>query len=253
MPADMSITQDELEAILSADPIVDIPDVELEASTDASVAPEPTEIETETRADNTDALDMTERDPEAILRELEEVRHEAYSGQESTEKEIVTTAKSEKKERTPRPVFLKRSDAIRHRSGGDASLFALEIEDADLDADKLNEKMEEILSKIDAMPKKVGEKAANMFSFLKTGERLSEYTKIGLKRLIEKGSVSSKELVETMRWWPDGSMHYEEGTARSQSQQLMTLFPAMKIATKSGSVLTLNPESTIVEAFKATI
>lgn len=89
--------------------------------------------------------------------------------------------------------------------------------------------------KFEGLAKKVREKVNNIAHNLTTGAKLSNYTVIGLKALFDQGTVTSKELLETMR------ERYSEGTARAQSNQIMNVLPAMKIAIKEGSTLKLNP------------
>lgn len=103
-----------------------------------------------------------------------------------------------------------------------------------------------LFDRIDKLAKKVGEKAANLVRNRCNPARIQGYTRDGLNLLIDKGEVTSKDLFA-------GFMgKYKEGTARSQANQLMSLFPALGIAERIGrSGLKLNPDSLIVADFKS--
>lgn len=205
---------------------------------------------------------------EAAVRELElhDAKAEAYAEQESVEStdlntEIaapsvtpVTTAEvaavEEKKAKRKRvsSAGKKKSEVIAsHLGANSAEYFVLETADADLKPDELKDREKEVLASIDALAKKVSEKAVNLMNFVKTGEHLSVYTTIALDLLTEKGTVTSENLRQKMR--DEG---YTVGTSNSQSQQMFQLFPALKIATRVKNILTLNDESTIVAKYLAT-
>lgn len=199
------------------------------------------------------------------LRELEiqEAKAEAYAEQESApgedlntelpEPEVVaTTAEVVAKEEKPKrkresSEGKKKSEIITSHLGAEsAGFFVLEMDDAELDANALREREKATLEMIDALPKKVGEKATNLFGFLKTGEHLSIYTKIALNLLLEKGTFTSEALRDKML-----AEGYTQGTSSSQAQQMMQLLPALKIGVRVKNIMTKNPDSTILMKYEA--
>lgn len=102
---------------------------------------------------------------------------------------------------------------------------------------------------IDKLAKKVGEKAVNVIRNRMTPQGFQVYTKIGMEQLLKTGTMSSLDLTKHLN-----ETKYTIGTARAQSNQIMTLFPALKIATVSSKgQLTVNENSTIVRDYRAAI
>lgn len=200
------------------------------------------------------------------LRELDiaEAKAEAYAEQVAPEGEdmntelpepvvTATTAEVVAKEDKPKrkresSEGKKKSEIITSHLGAEsAGFFALEIDDAELDVAELKEREKATLEVIDALPKKVGEKATNLFDFLKTGEHLSVYTKIAFDLLLEKGTFTSEDLRAAML-----AHGYTTGTSNSQAQQMMTLLPALKVGVRVKNIMTKNPESMILAKYEAT-
>ena len=200
------------------------------------------------------------------LRELDiaEAKAEAYAEQIVPEGEdmntelpepvvTATTAEVVAKEDKPKrkresSEGKKKSEIITSHLGAEsAGFFALEIDDAELDVAELKEREKATLEVIDALPKKVGEKATNLFDFLKTGEHLSVYTKIAFDLLLEKGTFTSEDLRAAML-----AHGYTTGTSNSQAQQMMTLLPALKVGVRVKNIMTKNPESMILAKYEAT-
>lgn len=199
------------------------------------------------------------------LRELEiaDAKAEAYANQEVApgddmntelpEPEVVaTTAEVVAKEEKPKrkresSEGKKKSEIIASHLGAEsAGFFVLELDDAELDAAALKDREKAILEAVDALPKKVGEKAANLFAYLKTGEHLSVYTKIALDLLVEKGTFTSEDLRNKML-----AEGYTTGTSNSQAQQMMQLLPTLKVGVRVKNIMTKNPESTILMKYEA--
>lgn len=200
------------------------------------------------------------------LRELDiaEAKAEAYAEQVAPEGEDMNTelpepvatataaevaAKEEKpKRKRESSEGKKKSEIITSHLGAEsAGFFALEIDDAELDVAELKEREKATLEVIDALPKKVGEKATNLFDFLKTGEHLSVYTKIAFDLLLEKSTFTSEDLRAAML-----AHGYTVGTSSSQAQQMMTLLPALKVGVRVKNIMTKNPESMILAKYEAT-
>ena len=213
-----------------------------------------------------EALDAEEQILGDALRELDiaEAKAEAYAEQVAPEGEDMNTelpepvvtastaevaAKEEKpKRKRESSEGKKKSEIITSHLGAEsAGFFALEIDDAELDVATLKEREKATLEVIDALPKKVGEKATNLFDFLKTGEHLSVYTKIAFDLLLEKSTFTSEDLRAAML-----AHGYTTGTSNSQAQQMMTLLPALKVGVRVKNIMTKNPESMILAKYEAT-
>lgn len=213
-----------------------------------------------------EALDAEEQILGDALRELDiaEAKAEAYAEQVAPEGEdmntelpepvvTATTAEVAAKEEKPKrkresSEGKKKSEIITSHLGAEsAGFFALEIDDAELDVAELKEREKATLEVIDALPKKVGEKATNLFDFLKTGEHLSIYTKIAFDLLLEKTTFTSEDLRAAML-----AHGYTKGTSDSQAQQMMTLLPALKVGVRVKNIMTKNAGSMILAKYEAT-
>lgn len=213
-----------------------------------------------------DVLDAEEQILGDALRELDiaEAKAEAYAEQVAPEGEdmntelpepVVTAATAEVAAKEDKPKRKressegkKKSEIITSHLGAEsAGFFALEIDDAELDVATLKEREKATLEVVDALPKKVGEKATNLFDFLKTGEHLSIYTKIAFDLLLEKTTFTSEDLRAAML-----AHGYTVGTSNSQAQQMMTLLPALKVGVRVKNLMTKNPESMILAKYEAT-
>lgn len=140
----------------------------------------------------------------------------------------------------------KKSEIIGTTLGANShEYFVLEADDAELDEAGLKEHERKVLEVVDALPKKVGEKATNIFSFLKTGDGLSIFTRIALNILIEKGTFTSEDLRNKML-----AEGYSQGTSNSQAQQMMQLLPALKIGVRVKNLMTKNPDSVILAKYE---
>ncbi|MCG7348877.1 hypothetical protein [Sphingomonas sp. ACRSK] len=73
--------------------------------------------------------------------------------------------------------------------------------------------------------KKVQEKAQNLIQAIETGKRLSRYTSVAVRRLVDDGKVTGKSLVEALQ-----GEGLSLGTARAQAQQMTALFRIAGIA-----------------------
>lgn len=83
--------------------------------------------------------------------------------------------------------------------------------------------------------KKITEKAVNFFDHFHKGRTLSVFTQIALDTLKREGQISAKRLVEVYQSTAKRSgSSYNDGTARSQAQQEITLLKRLGIVTGSG-------------------
>lgn len=120
------------------------------------------------------------------------------------------------------------------------TLLMVDSDDLALPADEQFDKRIALLEKIDGLPKKIGEKATNLFAHVSKGAQLSNYTRIAINFLLQHGEMTSKQLKDTYLARP-----YSEGTSSSQTTQLMNLLPALGIAKKEAGKLVINPTSTL--------
>lgn len=120
------------------------------------------------------------------------------------------------------------------------TLLMVDSDDLSLPEDQQFDKRIALLEKIDGLPKKIGEKATNLFAHVSKGAQLSNYTRIAINFLLQHGEMTSKQLKDTYLSRP-----YSEGTSSSQTTQLMNLLPALGIAKKEAGKLVVNPTSTL--------
>lgn len=93
---------------------------------------------------------------------------------------------------------------------------------------------------------KVAEKFDNLFTALSVGKEPSVYVMVAFKLLESKGSMTSADVVGAYK-----ASGLGEGTARSQSGQIMNLFASVKIADRAGQTLTLRSDSKIAERLRS--
>lgn len=110
------------------------------------------------------------------------------------------------------------------------------------DDDLATNKQEVIAAKPEQ--KKIGEKFVNLFVSLNAGKQPSVYITQAFKMLEEKKTFTGAELTAMLK------VSYDQGTAQSQSGQIMTLFAAVKIATRNKNSLTLNDNSVVAERLR---
>lgn len=130
--------------------------------------------------------------------------------------------------------------------------FVLTLADADAD---LAANKDAVLARRPTQ-KKVAEKFDNLLVSIAGGRAPSKFTMDCFRVLHTKGSATSAEFVAALEATAkkhDTSGTYNIGTARSQAGQMMSLFPALKIATREGNKITLNADSVIADALGALI
>lgn len=93
--------------------------------------------------------------------------------------------------------------------------------------------------------KKVAEKFENLFIALSAGKAPSTYVMTAFKLLDEKKTITSGDLVGAYK-----AIGLREGTARSQTGQIMNLFSTVKIADRTGQMLKLRDDSNIAERLR---
>ena len=139
------------------------------------------------------------------------------------------------------------SSRILSKLGADAVDYATLTPDCSSKSDE--ELLEDFSKTVDAMAMYVSDKAVNLFSFLKTGGGLNGVTLRGFEVLLKDGQlVGGKDgnIVQNLLTKP-----YSQGTANSQSNQLIQLFTDLKIGTRATrGTLVANPDSVILDRVK---
>lgn len=93
---------------------------------------------------------------------------------------------------------------------------------------------------------KVAEKFENLLMSLAAGKLPSRYTVVAYKALAARKTLTSADLVGAYK-----AEGLKEGTARSQSGQMMNLFSTLQIADRSGQMLTLREDSNLAARLNA--
>lgn len=207
-----------------------------------------------------EAAEASESDIEAavLAAEIEEVDAEIESQEPEesdtpSEEEIkALTTEGDSKTKKPKgakrasTVGLSRRESIFKVLGGKenaVNFFALDANDTDLES-----KMIDKLDEFDKLAKKVGEKLVNAFSFLNEKASLSSYTSMAIGALVEKGELTTVEMVDTYANNPNKALAVS--TARAQTNQMFHLLPALEIAKRVGNKLVVNEDSTVLAHFK---
>lgn len=108
------------------------------------------------------------------------------------------------------------------------------------------ERLEQMVAQIDKLPVKVQDKATNLMKFLSGKDYLSAYTKYCLNYLRDDGPMTVPQVVKKLT----EDRGYSIGTARSQAQQISSLFRSYGIITVNNGVMELdrtNPITTHIE------
>ncbi|MFA9261854.1 MAG: hypothetical protein ACEQSB_00640 [Undibacterium sp.] len=188
-----------------------------------------------------DDLDLS--DMAAIETEIE--RQASYAAQTSEIDASANTAPAAKAVKTKKEKTVKTTGAApsprveRDLASISAEFFVLDKNDTDVDSFEAIK-----TSTLGAMPtqKKVAEKFENLFSRISVGSKPSSYVCDIFPLLTSKGMITSADIVAAFIARGLGM-----GTAQSQSGQIMSLFPAVGLATRANNVLTRNPDSKIAE------
>lgn len=106
---------------------------------------------------------------------------------------------------------------------------------------------EEFALMFNALPKKVKDKAKNILAWANDEAELSIYTRLCLEYLVKNGSATSGDFRTHLMSNPEKP--YTVGTAGSQAGQIMSLLPAIGMATKDGKSITLNRENPLSAKF----
>lgn len=236
-------------------------ETEIVMDDDAELAALEAALEAELSGDAETSIEADDATMEAAIEEVEldEAKAEAYKEQEASEDDmstapIVTKEAKVKAKRVPRKTMAgaKKSDVAFDKLGDKADQFVLEVSDATMSAKDQAKKRDSFIVGIDSLAIKVGEKAVNLVAYASSGAKLSAYTEIAMKFLVEKGEIIAKDLIEHLQSQEaNGVKSYTVGTARSQAHQMFKLLPEFKIANLVGKVMTPNEDSLILAKFKS--
>lgn len=186
----------------------------------------------------------TDEIDETLLAELEAdiARAEVYQAQEATSDPTPVSATAASK-----PARKKSANAVertprKNLSDLDDDVFQL------FDGEVVGPTNKQVT--IDARPKqvKVAEKFDNLFLALAAGKEPSSYVVTAFKVLSATGTMTSADLVAAYK-----TSGLKDGTARSQTGQIMELFNVVGIARRSGQSLTLRTDSVIAQKLGAII
>lgn len=129
-----------------------------------------------------------------------------------------------------------------------ADILLLEAADTLLAPEELKAKQDVLLSDIDKLAKKVGEKAVMLMSWVRNGGKLNDVMARAFTVLARDGELTSGKkgnLYLNLR------ERLSEGTSDSQANQCFMLFPALSIAKKEKGKMVVNADSLIFMKAKA--
>lgn len=238
-----------------------IENTEIEAdTTNTTTAQIDANIDDELEALLADATVATAEEEEIDDKALEEIdaqaaiaasKEEAYAEQEGEVADPtakVTPISAAKKPRTPRvsrAAGAKPSDVLAQVLDTAQLAQAACLVSGEVASEELTDSL---MTTINGLAKKVGDKAVNLLRHNENPAKLQKYTVIGLNTLIAGGDATSRTFTDALM-----AAGYTIGTARSQANQLMSLLPALKVAEKNGRQLTLREDSVIREKFQAAL
>lgn len=163
--------------------------------------------------------------------------------------------KKEKKAKAPKDprltyVIAKKSEIVTARTAGFE--LVLEAADAALSEEDRAAKVAAFVASIDALPKKVGEKAVQFFTDVQKYKGVDDIKNEVIRRavqlLITEGELTSGDkgnLQQNLLSKP-----YSLGTARSQSNQMFALLPALKMTIREKGRMVPNPDSVLLMMLK---
>lgn len=137
-----------------------------------------------------------------------------------------------------------KAQATTHKLGDDRyDVLILDTDMAKLPEKDRKAQIDKFIASFDEQAKKVAEKAMNIACSLNNSDRLSNYTRMAIDLLKEKGEMTTADLRSCYLDRP-----YTPGTASAQSSQMFKLLPLFKIAIREGNTLKLNPDSVIADS-----
>lgn len=217
----------------------------LDSMSDAEIDAELAALLGDTPAANSEAHDDINLDEVEAAAAVETLKGETYANQEGEEADPSVTiaanpaaTKISRAPRTTRIAGAKPSQIL--ATFGEEQLAKVAMLTSGTPGD-----IGELSATVDGLAKKVGDKAINLLRYADNPSKLQSYTLLGLLHLESEKSITSISLVAMLV-----AKGYTEGTARSQANQLMSLFPALKVADRSGKVLSLREDSEVISRYR---
>lgn len=197
--------------------------------------------------------DVAEGDLQALEQQIQ--RDEIYAAQESSETPEEIKGENEKKPRpqggvsssTATSAGRSASRAVRDLSSVSPEHFVLTGDASSMTDEDLATNKAQVIGLRPAQVK-VAEKFDNIFTAKASGRAPSKYTMIAFSLLEKNGTVTGTEI--TAAFTASG---LADGTARSQSGQMMALLPAIGVADRNMKSLTLRSDSNIAAYLKGHI
>lgn len=195
-------------------------------------------------------LEGDDTDIMAGLSEEEDSIIEVLESKDAGVAEMASTATVTDIEEAPAPAELEKAPKVRKAKGAAAprmprDLNAIGDEHFSLYIAGTNPDKATVIGMIPKQ-KKIAEKFENLFAAISIGKSPSVYVMQCFAMLDEKKTVTSADLVAGLCASNSrAGKPYDDGTARSQTGQIMALFDVVGIAKRSGNVLTLNTDSAI--------
>jgi hypothetical protein len=226
-------------------------DLELDGLAGDEISDEIEEI-VETSAADGDSATVTEEDLENVNvddLEMSLDREDGYAEQTSetdvaekpSEAAAAARSQSTATPRAPRAASTPRTP--RDMASLDAKVFVLEGDASTMDDDALAANKTAVMAALPSQ-KKIAEKFENLFAALHAGKQPSVYVKAAFKLLDDKKTITGTDITTMFK------ASYKQGTAQSQSGQVMTLFEATKIATRQKNTLVFNENSTVAKRLR---
>ena len=122
--------------------------------------------------------------------------------------------------------------------------LVLNKSDASLDEEARKAKQDEFLENAKVLNVKATHKTITVLKQLAGKGQMVNYVKMGIEALVEKKELTRQELTQVFLDKP-----LSKGTANAQSSQQMFMLPVLGVATRDGSTLKLNEDSTIAAMF----
>lgn len=186
------------------------------------------------KSGKSDVKDVCTDVMQAVKQAIRKVNSKADTESEDAEAEAPKAAEQPQKEKK---AVSKRGDA---RAGNETvGMYAARLYGDEIELTPGNfVSVKELIDGIHA--KKIVEKAFDLVRFLRMKVKMSCYTSIGFKELSRCNKMTLPLLFQTMENGTYG-VKYSEGTARSQSQQVHSLFKTFKIIDDNGDEIKDSP------------
>ena len=200
---------------------------------------------------------MTERALEA-LNVKDEIYEDTATSSTMDDEAVVKTAKPAKAPKAPKEPKAASAKSTKPKIERDLSALPVDLFQFDCDNAATEQMKIDLLSQRPTQ-KKIGEKFDNVLQALNAGRAPSVYVMDCFKALdgAPGKTLASKDMIAILTTTDKrtdtklGGATYAQGTASSQAGQMMVLFPALGIANRTGSSLTIRDSSKFAERLRA--